>query len=147
MTAERRCIACDTLAGRTTPPGGVIFENEHWLVDHAVSPAPIRGFLIVKAKRHVEDIAELTPAEFASLSDAHGRAIKAMRDVIAPERIYVATFGESERHVHWFLVPRTADMPPGPKVLVDMWDGRWACSDEEAANVASQVREAIARGA
>jgi diadenosine tetraphosphate (Ap4A) HIT family hydrolase len=146
VTSAASCIACDTLAGRITPPGGVIFENEHWLVDHSVSPSPLRGFLIIKAKRHVEDVADLTLTEMASLSEAMGRTTKALRDVMAPERIYVATFGESERHVHWFVVPRTADLPPGPSLLADMWDRRWACSDEEAADVANRVRVAIAKG-
>ncbi len=65
MTNAGSCLACDTIAGKISPPGGVIYQNEHWLVDHAVSPAPLRGFLIVKSKRHVEDIADLTLAEAA----------------------------------------------------------------------------------
>jgi hypothetical protein len=27
------CVSCDILAGRLKPPGGVIFEDEHWHVD------------------------------------------------------------------------------------------------------------------
>ncbi len=140
-------MACDTLVGHVKPPGGVIYENEHWLVDHSVSPVMLRGFLVIKTKRHVEDVADLTLAEMASLSDVMGRTTKALRDVVAPERTYVATFGESLRHVHWFVVPRTAEMPAGPEVLTSMWDGRWACSDEEAADVANRVRVAITKGA
>ena len=105
------------------------------------------GFLIIKTKRHVEDIADLTLSEMASFGDALNRTTRALRDVVAPERISVATFGESERHVHWFVVPRRADMPVGPSVLVNMWDKRWACTDEEAADVANRVRVAITKGA
>ena len=142
MTNAGSCTACDTLAGRVAPPGGTIYENEHWLVDHAVSPAPLRGFLIVKTKRHVEDVADLTLAESASMSDALSRTTKALRDVMAPERVYVASFGESVRHVHWFVVARTSGLPAGPSLLADMWDGRWACSDDEAADIANRVRVA-----
>jgi diadenosine tetraphosphate (Ap4A) HIT family hydrolase len=145
VTNAGSCLACDTIAGRVMPPGGVIFQNEHWLVDHAVSPAPLTGFLIIKTKRHVEDIADLTLSEHASLGEAMSRTTKALRDVMAPERLYLASLGESVRHVHWLVVPRTAGLPAGPSLLADMWDGRWACSDEEAADVASRVRVAITK--
>lgn len=145
MTNAGSCIACDTIAGRVNPPGGVIYQNEHWLVDHSVSPVMLKGFLIIKTKRHVEDIADLTLSEHSSLADAMARTTKALRDVMSPERLYVASFGESHPHVHWFVVPRTADMPAGPSVLVDIWDGRWACSDDEAADIANRVRVGITK--
>jgi diadenosine tetraphosphate (Ap4A) HIT family hydrolase len=147
VTSAGSCIACDTLAGRITPPGGVIFENEHWLVDHSMSPRSLRGLLLLKTKRHVEDVCDLTLAESASLSDALSRTTRALRDVTAPERVYVVSFGEGMRHVHFLLLPRTAELPAGPVLLQEMLDGQRACSDEDAADVANRVRVAIAKGA
>ena len=146
MTNAGSCPACDTIARKVSPPGGVIFENEHWLVDHAVNPAPLRGLLLIKTKRHVEDIADLTLAENASLSEAMGRTTKALRDVIAPERVYVASLGDTGVHVEWLLVPRSAGMPTGAALLGELASSRWACSEEDAADIANRVRVAIAKG-
>jgi hypothetical protein len=33
--------------------------------------------------------------------------------VVRPERIYVASYGERVRHVHFFLLPRTTSLPAG----------------------------------
>jgi diadenosine tetraphosphate (Ap4A) HIT family hydrolase len=60
-------LSCDLLAGRRTEPGGMIYEDEHWHVASMVVPVYWRGFLSLKLKRHCEHIAELTPAEAASL--------------------------------------------------------------------------------
>lgn len=147
MTNAGSCQACDTIAGRVAPPGGVIFENEHWLVDHALSPRTLRGLLLIKTKRHVEDVADLTLAEMASLGEAMSRTTKAVRDVVAPERVYVISFGEGTRHVHWIVLPRRTEMPGGPSLIAEMLDGKWACSDEEAEDIANRVRVAITKGA
>ena len=41
------CMACDANAGRLKAPGGVIYEDDLWRVEHALSPALLRGWLIV----------------------------------------------------------------------------------------------------
>ena len=56
------CLACDVLTGRIEPPGGTIYENEGWVVDHSISPVALKGWLIVKPRRHVENFSELTDA-------------------------------------------------------------------------------------
>jgi diadenosine tetraphosphate (Ap4A) HIT family hydrolase len=60
-------MACEVLAGRQKAPGGVIYEDAHWMFDHAVSPVPLRAFLILKPKRHCEQLGELTTEEAAAL--------------------------------------------------------------------------------
>ena len=64
------CLACDANAGRLKAPGGVIYEDDLWRVEHALSPALLRGWLIVKPRRHVEHLAELTRDE-ASAPPTH----------------------------------------------------------------------------
>ena len=63
------------------------------------------------------------------------------------EKVYVCSFGEVVRHVHWYLIPRYADMSVhGVAVLNEMFanPSPWASSDEEAAEAASLVRTALA---
>ena len=40
-------------------------------------------------------------------------AVAAVERVVRPERVYVASYGERLRHVHFFLLPRTTSLPAG----------------------------------
>lgn len=59
------CMACDVLTGKIRAPGGIIYEDPYWVVDHSVSPVLFPGFLIIKLKRHCEQLTELTADEMA----------------------------------------------------------------------------------
>jgi hypothetical protein len=52
------CSACDSIAAGSAP-GGCIHETAGWYVDHCVGPLGV-GTLIVKPKRHVVHVADLT---------------------------------------------------------------------------------------
>lgn len=137
-------MACDVIEGRVQAPGGVIHEDEHWLVDHSVSPVMLAGFLIVKPKRHVEHIADLLPEEAASMGQVLRDTSLALLRVAKPDKVYVASFGSLVKHVHFYLIPRLPSMPEdltGAELLTEVFSGRWAATDEEAAEVARRVRE------
>ena len=40
-------------------------------------------------------------------------AAAAIERVVRPERVYVASWNERVRHVHFFLLPRTRSLPAG----------------------------------
>lgn len=107
------CSVCAELAGQIAAPGGVVFQNEWWVVAHHTGRWTDPGELIVKARRHVETLGELTPAESASLGPVLRAAVAAVERVVRPERVYVASYGERVRHVHFFLLPRTTSLPAG----------------------------------
>jgi diadenosine tetraphosphate (Ap4A) HIT family hydrolase len=114
------CSLCAELAGRIPAPGGVVFRNEWWEVAHHTGPWTDPGELIVKTRRHVESLAELTPGEAAALGPILRAAVAAVERVVRPERVYVASYGERVRHVHFFLLPRTAALPAG-HVVSDLY--------------------------
>jgi diadenosine tetraphosphate (Ap4A) HIT family hydrolase len=139
------CLACDVLTGRIDPPGGTIYENEGWVVDQSISPVALRGWLIVKPRRHVENFGELRDAEAARFGSVSRSAAAAVQNALGAERVYVCSFGEEWRHVHFHVVPRYPGMEPmGWKLLGEMWSGsrKWACTDEEAAAAADAIRDA-----
>jgi diadenosine tetraphosphate (Ap4A) HIT family hydrolase len=139
------CLACDVLIGRIQAPGGVIYEDEHWVVDHSISPIRLRGWLIAKPKRHVESLGDLTDAEAATFGPVARAAAAAVEAALGPERVYVCSFGEEWRHVHVHVVPRYAEVDAiSWQLLERMWSEQspWACSDEEAASAAELVRRA-----
>ena len=111
--ASESCSVCAEVAGRITAPGGVVYRNEWWEVAHHTGPQTDPGELIVKLRRHAESLAELTPAESAALGPVLQAAVAAVERVVRPERVYVASYGERVRHVHFFLLPRTTSLPTG----------------------------------
>jgi diadenosine tetraphosphate (Ap4A) HIT family hydrolase len=142
MTA---CLACEVLGGRIQPPGGAIYEDEHWVVDHSISPVRLKGWPIIKPKRHVGDLADLSPVEAASMGPLASAASLAVREGLGAERVYVCSFGEEWRHVHVHVVPRYPGMEPVSwRLLGSMWsdESPWACTDQEAEAAAEAVRRA-----
>jgi diadenosine tetraphosphate (Ap4A) HIT family hydrolase len=107
------CSVCAELAGRITAPGGVVYRNDWWEVAHHTGAQTDPGELIVKLRRHAESLSELTPAESAGLGPVLRAAVAAVERVVRPERVYVASYGERVRHVHFFLLPRTTSLPAG----------------------------------
>jgi histidine triad (HIT) family protein len=107
------CSICEQVAGRVNAPGGPIFDDGLWLVSHHTGAHTDPGDLIVQLRRHAESLAELTAAEAAALGPVLHAAVAAVERVVRPERTYVASYNESVRHVHFFLLPRTRSLPAG----------------------------------
>lgn len=114
------CTICDEIAGRVTAPGGAIYDDGFWLVSHHLGPYTDPGELIVKLRRHVESLADITAAEAATLGPILRAAVAAVGRTVQPERVYIASFGERVRHIHFYILPRTASLPAG-HVLSDVY--------------------------
>lgn len=147
-----QCIACRANRGKLTAPGGVIYRDELWVLEHILEPIPMAGWLVLKPIRHVESIAELTAEESASLGPLLQWVTAAMTGVLAPAKIYVCMFAESLDcpHIHFHLIPRTPDVPGnrrGPNIFrylsVAGTTGRSHAKIDEAVHVAAAVRERL----
>ena len=114
------CSACAEVAGAIPAPGGVILDDGIWYVSHHTGSFTDPGELIVKTRRHCESLAELTPAEAGALGPVLRAGVRALERVVVAERIYAVSFNERIRHVHFLLLPRTADMPRG-HVISDLY--------------------------
>jgi len=140
---QGECLACDVNAGRIEPPGGAILLDELWQADHELTPL-VRGYVILKPRRHVHHFADLTDGEAASFGPVLRRLLGGMTTVLGPERIYVASFAETVHHLHFHLIPRYADMPAlGPDLLPDVFAGRWRCDRQTAERAAAEIRAAL----
>lgn len=145
-----KCLACDTVAGKIHPPGGIIHRDNLWIVDHAVGlkpndPIPFKGFLIICPVRHVNQVSWLTDEEQTEFGLLLKDVATALTRVMQPEKIYVCSFGEQVEHVHWYVIPRSADMPKnGLEVLEGIVRRRrWLCTLKEAASVAVRVKSEL----
>jgi diadenosine tetraphosphate (Ap4A) HIT family hydrolase len=72
-----------------------------------------RGWTIVVANEHVDDLFELPSAKRHALDADVACVAAALRAVVRPDRMNYAIFGNVTPHLHWNLIPRTLD------------DGRW----------------------
>ena len=137
------CLTCEVNAGRIVAAGGVIYEDRHWQADHGVDRL-VRGYVVLKPTRHVHELADLAPDEAAALGPTLQALLRAMRSALGAERIYVSAFAETVHHLHFHLLPRYADMPAlGPKLMADLFSGRWACSIADAEEAAARIRVAL----
>jgi diadenosine tetraphosphate (Ap4A) HIT family hydrolase len=140
------CLSCEVSAGRLQTPGGFIFESDLLTLTHHIDPGQATaGFLILQPRRHVEHIAELSGEEAAALGPMLRVASLALMKVLGPQKVYVCSFGSIVMHVHFYLIPQAEGMPHGAQLLVELDAGRWACSEEEAADIAARVRVELAK--
>ena len=137
------CLSCNVRDGKVKTPGGMFFENEFITITHSIPPAQCKGFLIVQSKRHVEHLAELTEEEALEIARGIMRASKSLEKVLTPEKIYTCSFGETVKHVHFYVIPRSKEMPAsGVRVLSEIIkEGKWKCSEKEAEGVALKIKE------
>lgn len=147
-----KCLSCDIVTGKQLEPGGVIYENAYWHVGSAVGPLVWRGFLVIKLKRHCEHLAELTPEEAAVLGPVIRTTCLALTEVLRTAKVYVCSFGDGVKHVHFWALPRPPEMHPGMHPVMFNLDMRltltrllgikkWVISDEEVSYTANKLRE------
>jgi diadenosine tetraphosphate (Ap4A) HIT family hydrolase len=74
-----------------------------------VDDANYPGFCRVIWNDHVKEMSDLNPAERALLNDAVYRVELALREVMAPAKVNLASLGNVVPHLHWHVIPRFAD--------------------------------------
>ncbi len=100
------CTLCDRLAGKIDPPGGLILENEHWLIEHTFTPICLPGLLTALLKRHCTDLAELSQVEVASYRGAIAALTQAMQKVFPSKTFRIETLPDGLAHVHFSIFPQ-----------------------------------------
>lgn len=101
---ECKCIGCSIGNGEITPPGEVIMSTKNFVI-HQDPEIPIKGFLIIASKKHIQSISELTLEESQELFDLVYRARMVLTIM---EEIKEISIIQEERsvHFHLWLFPR-----------------------------------------
>lgn len=151
MTRVDGCLACDLAAGRLPLPGGVIHASPLFLVEHCIGPLGA-GTLLVKPRRHVTRVAELTGGEAAELGRLLRRSAAVVDALVAPEQVYTCQWSHAGRtpgHLHWVVQPATtADIDElgayGPGLQVAMFQRGDQPSETEVEAIAERARALFA---
>ena len=98
--------------GEVVPPGGFVYVDELWTVNHMLPPAPILGWLILQPRRHVEALYEMTVSEQQRMAQLMVCLDQLLRGLLAPDKVYVCLFAEAANcpHVHFHIIPRAAEI-------------------------------------
>ena len=138
MTRVAGCELCDLSAP-------TVVDNDKFaviLVDDANYP----GFARVIWKDHVREVSDLADADRLLLNDAVWKLELAVREVMQPLKVNVASLGNVVPHLHWHVIPRYADDAHFP---APVWAQAQRTTDEAVLvarrALVPQLAEAIAR--
>lgn len=135
------CFICRKHNGQeAAPPGGYIYEDEHWMVCHAPGKLGPLGTLFIESKRHFLDFAEFNDDEQASYGILAKRISSALKQFTNAERIYHVSMVEGVPHFHVWLIPRTKDISEHGVAFLARDD---PCNEEDAIALAKKLREAM----
>ncbi len=79
------------------------------------------GFLRVILNAHVREMTDLAASDRAELMRVVFAAEAALRQVMRPDKINLASLGNVVPHLHWHVIPRFTDDPHFPNPI---WGGK-----------------------
>jgi len=97
--------ACELCAGM----GGELVYQDAMLRVVLVGDADYPGFCRVIWNAHVSEMSDLDQDARAHLMQAVWQVEAALREVLAPHKINLASLGNQVPHLHWHVIPRFAD--------------------------------------
>jgi diadenosine tetraphosphate (Ap4A) HIT family hydrolase len=86
-----------------------ILRTPHWLIRHSAEAA-IPGYVVLYSTHPVTSLGELPKAGREELGPILQCTVKAVEDVVKPERVYVCLFNETGSAVHFHVSPRMSWM-------------------------------------
>lgn len=75
------------------------------------------GFLRVILAAHVKEMSDLAPVDQRHLLDVVLATEAALREVLTPDKVNLASLGNVVPHLHWHVIPRFADDPHFPNAV------------------------------
>jgi diadenosine tetraphosphate (Ap4A) HIT family hydrolase len=108
--AGKPCDLCALLAGFDAGAGldALVWRDDRVAVV-LVEEAGYPGFCRVVWRGHVKEMSDLGAAERGRVMDVVQQVELAQREVMQPEKINLASFGNMTPHVHWHVIPRFVD--------------------------------------
>jgi len=115
--------------------GEVLFRNEQLRIV-LIADANYPGFCRVIWNAHVPEMTDLKPEERSVLMRTVCQVESALREVMQPEKINLASLGNVVPHLHWHLIPRFTDDAHFPNPV-------WAATQRQTADDILMQRRAL----
>jgi diadenosine tetraphosphate (Ap4A) HIT family hydrolase len=123
----------------------VVVRGEKFAVILA-DDADYPGFARVIWNEHVRELSDLADEDRLLLNDAVWKLEQAVREVMQPLKVNVASLGNVVPHLHWHVIPRYADDAHFP---APVWAQAVRASDpavlEERRKLVPELKRAIER--
>jgi diadenosine tetraphosphate (Ap4A) HIT family hydrolase len=87
----------------------VLWQDDFCRVVLVTDTPDYPGFCRVILNYHVKEMTDLAPQDRARLMDMVWKTERAVREVMRPDKINLASFGNVVPHLHWHVVPRFLD--------------------------------------
>jgi len=84
-----------------------IYENGLYALEQSAECA-VPGYLLLRLKGLETSLAGLANEQAKALGEALSRAVRAIEQAAGADRVYILSFCEVERRLHFHLFPRTA---------------------------------------
>ena len=75
------------------------------------------GFCRVIAQRHVKEMTDLDPPTRLRTMHVVLAVEEAVRALLSPDKVNLASFGNVVPHLHWHVIPRFSDDPHFPNAV------------------------------
>ena len=139
MTPQGACDLCnllDAIGDDDEDPGCTPIWCDENVVVLLVDDAAYPGFCRVLWQSHVKEMTDLTAQQRAHIMHVVWQVEQAQRDVLQPEKINLASFGNMTPHLHWHVIPRYLDDAHFP-------DPVWAVARRTTAAATLAARAAL----
>jgi len=115
--------------------GTVLWRNAQLRVIRVNDP-DYPGFCRIVWQAHVREMSDLAPAERQQLMAAVFAVESVIRELFAPDKINLASFGNMVPHLHWHVIPRWRDDRHFPEPV-------WGQVQRQATALRPQVADAV----
>ena len=121
-----------------------IGRGELWLLRHHPDPAPLAGWFLLDARRHLGGPLAFSDREAGAWGLAVRHASRLVQQLTSCERVYAIAFGEGAPHLHLHLIPRfVADPASAAWSVADLY--RAVAAGEHPPANPGRVRELVAQ--
>ncbi|MDP1644324.1 MAG: HIT family protein [Thiobacillus sp.] len=127
------CLLCDELGGT------VLWRDDFCRVVRADEP-DYPGFLRVILNAHVKEMTDLPAAGQQALLRVVLATETALREVVQPDKVNLASLGNVVSHLHWHVIPRFTDDPHFPNPV-------WGARQRDTPHAAPPDLNALLRAA
>jgi diadenosine tetraphosphate (Ap4A) HIT family hydrolase len=101
--------------------GGEVMWDDGFARVVLIGDADHPGFCRVILNDHAKEMTDLAEAERARLMGIVYAVEGLLRELLAPKKINLASFGNVVPHLHWHVIPRFSDDPHFPN---SVWSAR-----------------------